>query len=155
MEELNMNTLLKWFSVVDRFSKLYLDKQLAAHGINSTQHMFLIKICENPGILQDSLIDTIYLHPSNIVRTVASLENKKLLIRKPCEEDKRTCRLYPTDQAMAMIADVEAACAQTETVLLQGLSNEERVAFEKSLMLIGKNITSAMKVYREEDEFDA
>lgn len=39
-----MNTLLKWLSVVDRFSKLHLDKQLASHGINSSQHMFLIKI---------------------------------------------------------------------------------------------------------------
>ena len=150
-----MNTLLKWISVVDRFSKLYLDKLLISHGINSSQHMFLIKICENPGILQDSLIDTIYLHPSNIVRTVASLENKGLLIRKPCQEDKRTCRLYPTNQAMSMIADVETACAQTETVLLQGFSEEEKAQFEKSLMLIGKNITSAMKIYREEDEFDA
>ena len=73
-----MSVLLKWLSVADRFSKLYLDKMLAAHGINSSQHMFLIKICENPGLLQDSLIDTIYLHPSNIVRTVAALESKGL-----------------------------------------------------------------------------
>lgn len=150
-----MNTLLKWLSVTDRFSKLYLDKRLAAHGINSSQHMFLIKICENPGILQDSLIDTIYLHPSNIVRTVASLENKGLLIRKPCEEDRRTCRLYPTNQAMAMIADVEAACTQTEAVLLQGFSEEEKTAFERALMLMGKNIASEMKICREEDGFDA
>ena len=150
-----MNTLLKWLSVTDRFSKLYLDKRLAAHGINSSQHMFLIKICENPGILQDSLIDTIYLHPSNIVRTVASLENKGLLIRKPCEEDRRTCRLYPTNQAMAMIADVEAACTQTEAVLLQGFSEEGKTAFERALMLMGKNIASEMKIYREEDGFDA
>lgn len=150
-----MNTLLKWLSVADRFSKLYLDKMLAAHGINSSQHMFLIKICENPGILQDSLIDTIYLHPSNIVRTVASLENKGLLIRKPCEEDRRTCRLYPTCQAMDMIEDVKAACIEAEAVLLQGFSDEEKTLFEKSLMLTGKNIASAMKIYREEDEFDA
>lgn len=150
-----MSTLLKWLSVTDRFSKLYLDKLLAAHGINSSQHMFLIKICDNPGILQDSLIDTIYLHPSNIVRTVASLENKGLLIRKPCEEDKRTCRLYPTHEAMAVIANVESACKQTEAVLLQGFSDEQKADFEKSLMLMGKNIASAMKIYREEDEFDA
>lgn len=149
-----MNTLLKWLSVTDRFSKLYLDKLLAAQGINSSQHMFLIKICENPGLLQESLMNTFYLHPSNIVRTVASLENKGLLTRKPCEEDRRTCRLYPTDQAMAVIARVEAACTQTEAILLQDFSTKEREAFEKSLKRIGKNITSAMNIYRKEDEFD-
>lgn len=149
-----MNTLLKWLSVTDRFSKLYLDKLLAAQGINSSQHMFLIKICENPGLLQESLMNTFYLHPSNIVRTVASLENKGLLTRNPCEEDRRTCRLYPTDQAMAVIASVEAACTQTEDILLQDFSTKEREAFEKSLKRIGKNITSAMNIYRKEDEFD-
>lgn len=89
------------------------------------------------------------------MRTVASLENKGLLIREPCEEDKRTCRLYPTSQAIAIIADVEASCTRTETVLLQGFSDEERAVFETSLIHMGKNITSAMNVHREEDEFDA
>ena len=110
-----MNPLPKWLCVSDRFSKLYLDKLLAAQDINGSQHIFLIKM-----------------------RTVASLENKGLLLRKPCEEDKRTCRLYLTSQATAMIADVEAVCAQTEAVLLQGFSDEEKTAFEKSLILIGE-----------------
>ena len=32
--------ILKWLSVADRFYKIYLDKQLAPFGINSSQHMF-------------------------------------------------------------------------------------------------------------------
>ena len=47
--------LLKWLSVADRFAKSYLDDQLAPLGINSSQHMYLLKICDQPGILQDSL----------------------------------------------------------------------------------------------------
>ena len=66
--------LLKWLSVTDRFYKISLDKQLAPYGINNSQYMFLIKICRSPGILQDSLMDMFYVHPSNIVRTVAALE---------------------------------------------------------------------------------
>ena len=60
--------LLKWLSVTDRFYKIYLDKQLAPFGINNSQYMFLIKICRSPGILQDSLMDMFYVHPSNIVQ---------------------------------------------------------------------------------------
>ena len=59
--------LLKWLSVTDRFYKIYLDKQLAPFGINNSQYMFLIKICRSPGILQDSLLNMFYVHPSNIV----------------------------------------------------------------------------------------
>ena len=36
--------LLKWLSVADRFAKSYLDDQLAPLGINSSQHMYLLKI---------------------------------------------------------------------------------------------------------------
>ena len=64
--------LLKWISVADRFTKVYLDNQFAPLGINSSQHMYLLKICENPGILQDSLLESFYVHPSNVVRSVGT-----------------------------------------------------------------------------------
>ena len=39
--------LLKWLSVADRFTKAYLDQRLEPLGINSSQHMYLLKICGN------------------------------------------------------------------------------------------------------------
>ena len=74
---------LKWLSVADRFTKSYMDERLAHLGINSSQHMYLLKICENPGILQDSLLESFYVHPSNVVRTVLALEKKGFLTRTP------------------------------------------------------------------------
>ena len=68
--------LLKWLSVADRFAKSYLDERLAPLGLNSSQHMYLLKVCDQPGISQDSLLDSVYVHPSNIVRMVAALEKK-------------------------------------------------------------------------------
>ena len=79
--------LLKWLSVTDRFYKIYLDKQLAPYGINNSQYMFLIKICRSPGILQDSLLNMFYVHPSNIVRTVATLEKQGMITRSPNDKD--------------------------------------------------------------------
>ena len=137
-----------------RFSKLYLDRLLAPWGLNSSQHMFLTKICRQPGVSQDSLIATSYVHPSNIVRTVAALEKKGLLTRTPSEEDKRTCRLYPTDQARSVVTWVEQACAQTEQALLQGFTEEEKAAFLSGLMRMGKNITTLQQIHRKEDEND-
>ena len=68
--------LLKWLSVTDRFAKTYLDSKLAPLGINSSQHIYLLKLCDQPGILQDSLLEYFYVHPSNIVRTISTLEKK-------------------------------------------------------------------------------
>ena len=106
--------LLKWLSVTDRFYKIYLDKQLAPYGINNSQYMFLIKICRSPGILQDSLLNMFYVHPSNIVRTVATLEKQGMITRSPNDKDKRTCKLYPTERALSIVDEIQMICEKPE-----------------------------------------
>ena len=147
--------ILKWLSIADRFAKVYLDRQLAPLGLNSSQHIFLIKICQQPGILQDSLIDTFYLHPSNIVRTVMVLERNGFITRTPYDKDKRTWQLYPTDKAEAIIRQIKAACEQAEAVLLQGFTEEETARFEESLIMAGKKSTKKSKKRGEENEYEA
>ena len=146
--------LLKWLSVTDRFYKIYLDKQLAPCGISSSQHMFLIKICRSPGILQDSLMDIFYVHPSNIVRTIAALEKQGMITRTPNDQDKRTWRLYPTDRALSVLEDIRTVCKKTETLLLQGFSEEEKKLLTDLLMRAGRNITASLQIERKEEEFD-
>ncbi len=146
--------LLKWLSVTDRFYKIYLDKQLAPFGISSSQHMFLIKICRSPGILQDSLMDMFYVHPSNIVRTIAALEKQGMITRSPNTKDKRTCNLYPTDRALSVIDEVQAVCEKTEALLLQGINKADQELFLKLLTQAGKNITAELHIERTEEEFN-
>lgn len=146
--------LLKWLSVCDRFAKAYLDEQLAPFGINSSQHMYILKICSHPGCLQDSLLDSFYVHPSNIVRTIAALEKKGYLTREPYEEDKRTCRLYPTPKAISISEEVRMACQRTEALLMQDLDEADRAAFERMIVPTGRHISAELGVKRKEDEFD-
>ncbi len=146
--------LLKWLSVADRFYKIYLDKQFAPFGINSSQHMILLKICDSPGIVQDSLMDMFYIHPSNIVRTIAALEKQGMITRSPNDQDKRTWKLYPTDHALSIVEEIRAVCKKTETLLLQGISGEEKDLLIDLLMRAGKNITTELHIEKKEGEFD-
>ena len=146
--------LLKWLSVTDRFYKIYLDKQLAPFGLNNSQYMFLIKICHSPGILQDSLMDMFYVHPSNIVRTIAALEKQGMITRSPNTKDKRTCNLYPTDRALSVIDEVQAVCEKTEALLLQGINKADQELFLNLLTQAGKNITAELHIERTEEEFN-
>lgn len=145
--------LLKWLSVADRFYKIYLDKQLAPFGINSSQQMFLIKICRSPGILQDSLMDMFYVHSSNIVRTIAALERQGLITRAPNDRDKRTWKLYPTDRALSVVEEVQAVCEKTEALLLRDISGENRELLVALLAQVGRNITAELGIERKEEEF--
>lgn len=146
--------LLKWLSVTDRFYKIYLDKQLAPFGLNNSQYMFLIKICRSPGILQDSLLDMFYVHPSNIVRTIAALEKQGMITRSPNNKDKRTCKLYPTDRALSVIDEVQAVCKKTEALLLQDISEADQELLMKLLVQAAKNITAELHIERKGEEFN-
>lgn len=146
--------ILKWLSVADRFAKAYLDERLTPLGINSSQHMYLLKVCDHPGISQDSLLNSVYVHPSNIVRMVAALEKKGLLTRVPCEQDKRTWELYPTERALSIADAVRAACQETEEALLGQLPPEVRADFQSALFQVGRNMTRKLGVERAGDEFD-
>ena len=146
--------LLKWISVADRFTKVYLDNQFAPLGINSSQHMYLLKICENPGILQDSLLESFYVHPSNVVRTVLALEKKGFLTRTLYEKDKRTCRLYPTEKALAIAGQVQEICDRTESMLMEEIGEDEQKIFADVLIRAGKQIAGKLDVERKGDEFD-
>ena len=128
--------------------------KLTPFGINNSQYMFLIKICHSPGILQDSLMDIFYVHPSNIVRTVAALEKQGMITRSPHDKDKRTCKLYPTERALSVIDEIQTVCEKTEALLLQGISDSDRNLFMDFLIQAGKNITSELHIERKGEEFN-
>lgn len=146
--------LLKWLSVADRFAKAYLDERLAPLGINSSQHIYLLKVCDHPGISQGALLDSVYVHPSNVVRMVASLEKKGFLMRTPCEQDKRTWQLYPTQRALDISGQIRAACEETESVLLHGLTAQAQADFQATLSQVGRKMAREQGIVRTGDEFD-
>lgn len=53
--------LVKWLSIAERYSKIYLDRLLAPLGLNSSQHMYITVICQNPGITQEEFTELTYL----------------------------------------------------------------------------------------------
>lgn len=146
--------LLKWLSVTDRFAKCCLDAQLAPLGINSSQHMYLLKVCDEPGISQDSFLNSVYVHPSNIVRTIAQLERNGFLTRQPSAKDKRTWQLYPTQKALDIAGQVREACRATEELLNAELSPEEQTEFSRMLAGMGRRMAKELNVERVGDEFD-
>lgn len=146
--------ILKWLSVTDRFSKVYLDNQFAQFGINSSQYLYILKICDCPGILQESLIESIYVHPSNIVRTVSALEKKGYITRDAYDKDKRTCRLYPTEKAVEISGQLRKISDDLKKLLMEEISGEEQEVFDRVLMKAGRRIAKELNMERKKDEDD-
>lgn len=135
--------IIKWLGITDRHKKMYLNKKLAPFGLSS-QHLYLLKVCRNPGITQDQFLESFYLNPSNVTRAVLSLEQKGFLYRESCEEDKRTCRLFPTEKGIEVCRNIEEVWADTENTLMEGFSQEEKEIFQRLLIKAGNNMLSKL-----------
>lgn len=130
--------LIKWLSISDRHTKMYLDRSLAPLGLNSSQHMYVLKICETPGVTQDQFIHFFYVHPSNVTRALSALEKAGFLRRECNPEDKRTCRLFPTRRALDARPQILALIGQWQEQVMEPFSPEEREAFLTLLQRVGE-----------------
>lgn len=95
-----MDDFIKWFSIGFRHTAMYLDKKLAHYGLNNSQYMYVVRVCESPGVTQDQFLQMFYIHPSNVTRAVASLEKQGFIQRRANRQDRRTFCLFPTSRAL-------------------------------------------------------
>lgn len=138
---MDMHTI-RWLSVADRYKKMYLDKKLGSMGLNSSQYMYVIRVCQQPGITQDQFLVSFYVHPSNVTRAILALEKGGFLRREVFEGDKRTCRLYPTDRALEIYPRIREISREVREALLDGFSPEEREIFDRLLEKAAGNMLS-------------
>ena len=89
----------KWITLANRYYYMYLSKALAPYGINTSQYLFIVVLCKEPGITQDKLPERIGINKSNVTRGLAQLEQAGFIRRETNPQDKRTTTVYPTQRA--------------------------------------------------------
>ena len=144
--------VIKWMSIADRHTKIFLDKHLDEMGLNSSQYMYILRVCRQPGITQDCFIRLFYIHPSNVTRAIAALEKEGFLERRSNQGDKRTCRLFPTQKALLVNETIQALCAQWQERLLAGFDEPQKEQFLQMLEQAAKNAVDGVMQDRENME---
>lgn len=130
--------LMKWLSITNRYTKVYLDRMLAPLGLNSSQHMYIIRICKEPGITQDRFFSSFHINPSNITRSLAALEKQGFIEKEVNSKDKRTCCLYPTVKALEAYQKIQKICQTWNDKLLHQLTEQEKEQFANLLQRVGE-----------------
>ena len=55
-----MKDLVKWTAILSLNLNSLLDKRLETFGINSSQFVYILKVCRNPGITRECIFHEIY-----------------------------------------------------------------------------------------------
>ena len=71
--------------------------------LNMNDAMLLCIVAEHENISSGELADELQLTPSNASKVIASLENRNLIKRKTCKEDKRCMRFAITKDGKELL----------------------------------------------------
>ena len=58
-----MDDFIKWVSITSRHTAMHMDRVLAPYGLNASQYMYIVRVCEQPGLTQDRFLQMFYIHP--------------------------------------------------------------------------------------------
>ena len=113
-----------------------LNKFLAQKNItafNGEQGRILHVLWENDGISNRELSKKSGLAMSSLTTMLERMEEKKLLIRKFCPTDKRKSLIFLTDYDKALKSEYDEISDKMTEISFEGISDEERLAFEATL----------------------
>ena len=150
MHKINREGLLeltcKWITLANRYYYMYLSKALAPYGINTSQYLFIVVLCKEPGITQDKLPERIGINKSNVTRGLAQLEQAGFIRRETNPQDKRTTTVYPTQRARDIYPQIMRLISEWDSAATGLFSDEEK----RALQVLLQRLTDSAKTFGKE-----
>lgn len=105
------------------------------------QYLYLVRICENPGIIQEKLAEMIKVDRTTTARAIKKLESNGMIERLEDKENKKIKKLYPTKKGAEIYPFIIRENNYSNAVALNGLSDDEAKQLEYLLKKVCKNIS--------------
>lgn len=89
------------------------------------QYLYLVRIGENPGIIQEKLAEMIKVDRTTAARAIKQLEVHGFIEKKDDEHNKKIKKLFPTEKGKQVFPFIKRENDHSNRVALAGLSESE------------------------------
>ncbi|MBD3919885.1 MarR family transcriptional regulator [Paenibacillus sp. PR3] len=104
------------------------------------QYLYLVRIYENPGIIQEKLAEMIKVDRTTAARAIQKLEMQGFIEKRDDEINKKIKRLYTTDKGAQAYPILKREGDHSNAVALAGLSEAEAETLHQLLQRVRKNV---------------
>lgn len=104
------------------------------------QYAYLVRVFENPGIIQEELSEMLKVDRSTVARSVQKLEKNGLIERTFSSENKKNKMLFVTEEGHRLAQFLLREHRYSEAQAVAGLSAEEQEILESLLSKVRSNI---------------
>ena len=106
------------------------------------QYLYLVRIGEHPGIIQEELSDLLKVDRSTVARSVKKLADKGLIRELTDPSNQKIKKWILTEKGQALYPFILAEHAYSEKAALKGFSQAEILQLEKWLAKMSENVAA-------------
>lgn len=104
------------------------------------QYLYLVRICENPGIIQEQLLELIKVDRSTAARAIQKLELNGFIEKKNDPDNKKIKRLFATEKGKDAYPFIKRENQYSNQVALDGFTEQEAELAARLLQRIRMNV---------------
>ncbi|WP_089284765.1 MarR family winged helix-turn-helix transcriptional regulator [Anaerovirgula multivorans] len=112
------------------------------------QYLYLVRICENPGIIQERIAEMLKVDRTTASRSIKNLVSSGLIEKLIDCDNKKILKLYPTEKGKRLYPFLKREEEYSNKMALNGLTQEEQETILKLLYKIRKNIETDWEIVK-------
>ncbi len=109
-------------------------------GLHNGSYLYLNRIAENPGIINDELAEITRTDRTTTAKTVKKLIDSGLVHKAPDPSNKKVRRLFTTEEGKSLYQQLIKEENYSEIQALSGLSYAEQAELLRLLRIVEKNV---------------
>lgn len=128
-----MFDIIRTIGAVTRTIQIDSNNHFKELGLNNNLFIYIIRVCEKPGMFLGELADNVQIDRTTTFRTIKKLVTLGYFELKKDAVNQKIKRVYPTEKAMDIYPQLHEYEQKQSDFLLSNLSTEE-IAQLKQLM---------------------
>lgn len=136
-----MVDILRSIGVIARSLDSISNIEFKQYNLTKGQYIYLARIYENPGIIQEKVAEMIKVDRTTAARAIKKLEDNGFIVRKQSEDNKKEKKLFVTKKGEQTYPILYREEHYSNEVALRGLSVSERKQIFKLLEVVEDNIS--------------
>ena len=135
-----MKEILREIGMIARALDSISNIEFKEYDLTKGQYLYLVRICENPGIIQEKLAVMIKVDRTTAARAIKKLELNGFIERRDDRHNKKIKKLFPTEKGKNVYPFIKRENDYSNTVALEGFSEREVETIFNLLQRVRKNI---------------
>ncbi|WP_284646019.1 MarR family winged helix-turn-helix transcriptional regulator [Paenibacillus silviterrae] len=135
-----MKEILREIGMIARALDSISNVEFKDYNLTKGQYLYLVRICENPGMIQEKVAEMIKVDRTTAARAIQKLEINGFIEKKEDPHNKKIKKLFPTEKGNNVYPFIKREHEYSNFVALEGFSEKEIDSMFNLLQRIRKNI---------------